>query len=375
MNTMTKAAKKKMTVGEVITNQFLEYMEQMNLAPWKCGYSTGFKHNANCNGKSKRPYRGPTALLTMMSSMKNSFSSPYWFSMKGVKDLGGRIKQDQFKNSTLNVGFFETMLDADGRTTKDPAKKHSSYVRPRFWKIWNLDQLEGVDRSKFEAPVDHEHDPIPEAETLLKAYVKASGITVKPCKNRAFYRPSADMVCHPAAEQYEKIQEYYSTGSHEFAHSTGHEKRLNRKGITGNFKFGSEEYAYEELVAEITAGFFLNWVGFEPSEMENNGAYVKSWLKTLKDNPDWILKASCQAQKAFDLLVPEGAPEPHTPKAKEEKSKPKPKKKAAKKAAKKKAAKRKTAAKTPVATADDELQKKIEELKKQLEELQTPATA
>ncbi len=48
---------------------------------------------------------------------------------------------------------------------------------------------------------------------------------------------------------------YYSTMLHELGHWTGAEARLNR---TRGKRFGDRAYAYEELVAELTAAFLCN---------------------------------------------------------------------------------------------------------------------
>jgi hypothetical protein len=117
--------------------------------------------------------------------------------------------------------------------------------------------------------------------------------------------------------------------------------------------------------------------GFDPSEMENSAAYIKGWLKVLKSNPDWIVKASYQAEKAFGMICPDHVEAPAE--APKEEAKPKPKakkvakKKATKKAAKKKAAKKKTAKvkSAPTSEIDDaiaDLQKQMEELLKRQKE-------
>ena len=54
------------------------------------------------------------------------------------------------------------------------------------------------------------------------------------------------------ARQFETDDAHQSTLYHECIHATGHSKRLNRE-LTGNF--GSEDYAKEELVAELGSVF------------------------------------------------------------------------------------------------------------------------
>lgn len=92
-----------------------------------------------------------------------------------------------------------------------------------------------------------------------------------------------------------------STLLHEAAHSTGHEKRLNRNIRN---RFGDEAYSKEELVAELAACILSGYLGFESDFSEKNSiAYMRSWLKALKDNVTWIVSASSQAEKAAEYII------------------------------------------------------------------------
>ena len=86
-------------------------------------------------------------------------------------------------------------------------------------------------------------------------------------------------------------------------HSTGHKSRLSRSGITANTGFGTENYSFEELVAEMGAAMLCGIVGIENSTIENSTAYIQSWLKELKNDKTLIIKAAQQAQKAVDYIL------------------------------------------------------------------------
>ena len=81
-----------------------------------------------------------------------------------------------------------------------------------------------------------------EREDTLKLEVKKS--------NSAYYSPATDTVVVPHLEQYDDVEEYYSTLFHELVHSTGVSKRCDR-GLGHMAGKKSEEYSREELVAEI----------------------------------------------------------------------------------------------------------------------------
>ena len=85
-------------------------------------------------------------------------------------------------------------------------------------------------------------------------------------------------------------------------HSTGHERRLNRKGIATVAGFASETYSKEELVAEMGASFLSGHAGIEADIIENSASYIAGWLKRLRDDRRLVVQAAAQAQKAADFI-------------------------------------------------------------------------
>ena len=81
-------------------------------------------------------------------------------------------------------------------------------------------------------------------------------------------------------------------------HSTGHQKRLVRKGITqSGVSFGDEIYSKEELVAAQLC-MLCEVAGIENATIENSVRYFQSWLRALKEEPKLVVHAAAQAQKA-----------------------------------------------------------------------------
>jgi antirestriction protein ArdC len=88
---------------------------------------------------------------------------------------------------------------------------------------------------------------------------------------------------------------------HEFAHSTGHEKRLERTKWSA---FGSEDYSREELVAEFASAFLCADAGISNDELlTNSTAYIQGWMKALKNDKTLAISAAQQAQKACDFVL------------------------------------------------------------------------
>ena len=91
---------------------------------------------------------------------------------------------------------------------------------------------------------------------------------------------------------------FYATGLHELVHWSGGKKRLNRE-MKG--KFGSADYAEEELVAELGSAFLMADLGIE-GEVQHE-SYIASWLKALKNDKRYIFKAVSAASKAHSYLM------------------------------------------------------------------------
>lgn len=152
-----------------------------------------------------------------------------------------------------------------------------------------------------------EVEPIEEADKIITMYVNREHLDFKELpSNKAFYSPSCDRVVVPMKEQYENINEYYSTTFHELTHSTGHKSRLDRLETGAIASFGSETYSREELCAELSSAFMMNMLGIEtPQTFKNSTAYIQGWLKALKNDNKFIVSASSKAEKAVNYILGE----------------------------------------------------------------------
>ena len=97
------------------------------------------------------------------------------------------------------------------------------------------------------------------------------------------------------------MEDRASTILHEFTHWTGHPSRLNRD-MKGSF--GSEDYAKEELVAELGSAILCQSLGLSIDGLQHN-EYIGAWIKKLKEPSgyQYLFRASAKAQKAVDYLL------------------------------------------------------------------------
>ncbi len=119
--------------------------------------------------------------------------------------------------------------------------------------------------------------------------------------DQAFYRPVEDRIYLPYRQQFHSEYAYASTALHELSHATGSEHRLNRKQ---GGEFGTEPYAYEELVAEISSCFLSSELPMGQTEehLQNHKAYVQSWIQGIKEQPDALFRAVKDAEQAAVYL-------------------------------------------------------------------------
>ncbi len=103
---------------------------------------------------------------------------------------------------------------------------------------------------------------------------------------------------------------FYTTKLHELTHWTGHKSRLARD-FSG--RFGSDAYAFEELIAGLGEAYLCADLGVTPQLREDHAAYVASWLKVLRADNRAIFTAAAQAQKAADFLLAFIDPAPARP--------------------------------------------------------------
>lgn len=154
-----------------------------------------------------------------------------------------------------------------------------------------------------------------EPKLVFNNYINREGIKLVHQEiGSAFYSPDLDKINLPPDANFKSEEDLYATAFHEAGHSTGHQNRLDRKGITGWNPFGSQGYSREELVAELCSALCCAETGIANYEsqheklFENHAAYVQSWLntferfKTDKDADDIVYVCS-DAEKAFQFIL------------------------------------------------------------------------
>ncbi|WP_025692643.1 ArdC family protein [Paenibacillus zanthoxyli] len=270
-------------IYEMITNRMIELLGK-GVVPWRRPWKIG----GAVSWKSQKPYRGINTLL---------LDAGEYATIKQINEAGGKVKKGE---KGQFVVFWTWLEKKDGTGAGNEESQPEKIPFLRYYNVFEINtQCQGLQSKRNDQIYDH--DPIEEAERICAGYT--DGPPVRYHSGRAYYRPADDIVSVPPLCDYAKAEEYYSTLFHEHVHSTGHAKRLNRKGITELAAFGDESYSKEELVAEIGAAMLCGVAGIDNSTIENSAAYVGSWLRKLKEDKKLIVQAAGQAQKAADHIL------------------------------------------------------------------------
>lgn len=288
-----------------ITNQIVDALEQGTM-PWQRPWNNDFPSMViPCNGESGRLYSGINVLLLWMSAIRKNFTQRKWVTFQGANHLGGQVRAGE--KSTVIIFYKPNFIeekDDEGNIVFDengePKMKTSVFIRGHH--VFNIEQCDGLEKY-YEAFPEPEKSsdmlPRPDLDVLplkmgMQLYNKA--------QDRACYIPKRDCIVMPDFEKFNTADDYYATLLHECGHATGHKDRLNRDGIVKFDKFGSERYAFEELIAELTSAFTCAHLNIR-NNISQNAAYIESWINTLKSDKKAIFRASSQAREATQFLL------------------------------------------------------------------------
>ena len=276
----------KANVYQMVTDRIIEQLEH-GIIPWEKPW-TGVRSGA-FNRISKRPY-------SLLNQMLLKHTGEY-ATFKQWTELGGHIKRGE----KSEIIVFWKILEIEEENEKGEKKKKALPIL-KYYNVFHISQVEGV--KPLEQPFA-EVEPIEEADKIINNYIGREHIDFQEkASNEAFYSPSRDCVVVPMKEQYQHINEYYSTTFHELTHSTGHKSRLDRLQSGSIAAFGSETYSKEELVAEIGSASIMNMLGIETTKtFRNSAAYIQSWLSVLKNDNNMIISAASKAEKAVEYIL------------------------------------------------------------------------
>ena len=279
----------------VITDRIIQLLEQ-GTVPWHRPW--GGSDNYPRNLVSGKRYRGINVFVLSTAG----YSSPWWLTFKQAKERDGHVKKGERGWPCVYWNWREK----ENKETGDIEKQ--SFLR--CYTVFNVKQCIGIP-SLESSGLDQPFSPIEACERVVNDM--PSPPDIKHLYDRAGYVPVLDTINMPGSDTFESPEAYYGVLFHEMIHSTGHEARLARKGVTARLVYGTRLYNEEELIAEMGSAFLCGHTGIEKQLLDNQAAYIESWLGRLKEDSSLVIRAASNAQKAADCVLGQTSEEARQP--------------------------------------------------------------
>lgn len=281
----------------------------------------------NLNG---REYNGMNAMMLLLHCEKEGYKIPRFCTFDRIQQFNKTGKKDEEQKPRVSVlkgeHSFPVMLTTFtvvNKETKEHIKwedykllsqeereKYNVYPKLQTYHVFNVSQtnLKEV-RPEFWEKLEQEYS-MPKVEKDEQFAFEpvdrmiADNRWICPIKpmfgDSAYFSISKNEIVMPEKRQFKDGESFYSNLFHEMGHSTGAEGQLDRiKPAT----FGSAEYAREELVAELTAALTAQRYGMTKHLKGDSAAYLKSWLDSLKESPQFIKTTLLDVKKATSMLT------------------------------------------------------------------------
>lgn len=291
-----------------LAEAFTHVLEEKGLS-WRkewAGQGGGAPHN----GITKSCYRGINAFYLSLISMVKGYDDPRWVTMLQIMDNDSKYHPKEKwhlkkgSKATYVEYWYPYDINAKKALTWDQYKlalangrdQKEFLLSTRYTAVFNARDVEGIPEIQIT------DNPNISADELIGRLCESMGVEIlTDGGDRAYYSPMQDQIHLPTPGSFESEYAFNATALHELSHSTGHPTRLNRPQSA---LFGTDQYAYEELVAEMCSCFMGAELAAQetPSHIDNHKAYVQSWIQAIRKKPETLVKAIKDAQSAASFM-------------------------------------------------------------------------
>lgn len=268
-----------------LTSRIIEQLES-GIAPWVKPWNpdylpSGLPHNAI----TMKNYQGGNRLWLHCQG----YADPRWSTFKQAKEQGWQVRRGERASVVEYWQWEKDDKDASGNCVRlklDLPKVFYAHV-------FNASQMDHVPERVPPAKLWHGNV---QAEIILSS---SGARIIHDQRDAAFYAPKSDEIHLPPKPAFEEAARYYATALHELGHWTGSPDRLNRDLAR---KFGTAEYAREELRAELASYFISNTLGIthDPGQ---HASYIGSWIDALRKDHNELFRAAKDAEHISDYVL------------------------------------------------------------------------
>lgn len=311
-----------MKVAEIVVEQIVKQAKELRQLPWDRGYL-----QPCINYISGRPYRGINRILlfdgTEFITMKQliayntRYKTNYRYVSKCESDdvvtaLRRKMHLVVFYNRTVKeitaeeYEFYKGNSYYSGRLISTNNKYYLKTFILKYYRVFNIEFC--VDENGNKLPSRLGNDIKWEAlnaQDVVDNYCNREGVRIKDESNsNPFYRDTEDTVYMIPKHLYDSATGYESDLFHELIHSTGVKSRLARKSFE-QYRDNKTEKCIEEVIAEVGSMLLCAETGLKRTkkEVENSKTYIADWIAWIEKNPDALVLASFQADRAKDFIL------------------------------------------------------------------------
>ena len=271
-----------------ITDTIIQQLEA-GTKPWIRPWRGSVRRSATPLRASGEAYRGINVVMLWLSGQLAGYDENTWMTYRQAQELGAQVRKGEQGTLVVKYGTF---------TPKEQEADDRAIPYLKGYTVFNVEQIDNLP-ARFMSPAeDASVEPVPVLDHV-ETFIKGTGAKIAYGGKQACYRPGSDDIQMPDRGRFLTEVHLYSTILHELGHWTGAPLRLDRD-LSG--RFGSESYAVEELVAEISAAFVCADLGVNHDPRDNTASYIESWLKVLKKDKRAIITAAAKAQTVADYL-------------------------------------------------------------------------
>ena len=284
---------------EDVTGRIVQELEA-GIVPWVQPWeSSGAALGLPRSAATRKAYSGINILILWNAVIERGFASQEWLTFRQALSLGGHVRKGERGTVICYADSFVPKSERERANEQGDDPSAVPFLK-RFT-VFNVEQCDGLPAHVVPPTrVLSEIELLPDAEALIAStgarLVEGAGV--------AFYHQGDDLIRIPCREAFVSTADFYCTVFHELGHWTAHPARLARDLKN---RFGSEAYAREELIAELTSAFLCAQLGIVPKVRHTD--YIGHWLQILKSDSRAIFHAASQASKASDFLLAFGHPE------------------------------------------------------------------
>ncbi|EHT1575494.1 DUF1738 domain-containing protein, partial [Escherichia coli] len=226
---------------QLVTDRVVTAIEN-GVPPWKRPWRSarngvGLPEMMPANALTGKPYTGVNVLLLWLAADEAGYVSNDWLTYRQAQQLGGHVRKGEVATlAVIYKDWKKQAVDEHGNRLTDSEGEPLMEIVPvlKSNPLFNVGQCDGLPEHLM-VKAEGSADALP-ADTFSERVLQVlngSGVSVSSLpQDRAFYRPDLDRIVMPLSSQFDQVADYWTTLLHELVHSTGHEKRLRRVGIS-----------------------------------------------------------------------------------------------------------------------------------------------